>query len=274
MKERRGTDGPLSAKGNFLGMENRASREPVSVGVPLVKLIKRRLTEAPDIAMLGGGHNIVAERFRRLRTILANIKNPPQVIVVSSASPAEGKTTVSLNLALACASDQDERVVLVDADLRRPSIGRKLEPRPQFGLSEILLGRTELDHAVLRLDNAPLEVLPAGEPAQDPMELLSSARAEQLVAALRERYKIVIIDTPPIVPFTDADVIGRLSDGVLLVACSGVTPAPSIKQAISTVTSARVLGVVLNQAKRSLADWNQYQNYDYYRYYEQKRNEK
>ena len=120
-----------------------------------------------------------------------------------------------------------------------------------------------------QLNNSPLNILPAGEPPVDPVVLLSSATASRLIESLRERYKRIIIDTPPIVPFTDADAIGLVSDGVLLVARRGKTRRALFSQALEAVTSTRLLGVVLNDTVFNLADRGHYAAYEknYYSYY-------
>jgi len=243
------------------------------IGVPLAKLIKRKLTKAPDLVMLSQARSISAEKFRRLKTLLMNDpEDGPQVMVVSSAAPAEGKTLVSTNLALAFAADRAGDVLLLDADLRRPSVERWLDPPPKLGLSEILRGKIDVDHAILELENSPLRILPAGEPPRDPVELLSSDNARRVLSQLRKRYQRIIIDTPPIVPFTDADVMGGLSDGVLLVARCGSTSRSTMLQAIASVTSTRLLGLVLNDTTFSLADRdNYYVDRHYYKYYDKDR---
>ncbi|HKQ61388.1 MAG TPA: CpsD/CapB family tyrosine-protein kinase [Candidatus Polarisedimenticolaceae bacterium] len=247
-------------------------QEPVTVGVPLAKLIKRKLVESPDIVMLGPTRSLGAERFRRLKTILVNrFPDSAQVLVVTSAIPGEGKTTVAVNLALAFAADKDERVLLLDGDLRRPSIGPRLQPAPQLSLSDVLARKTDLNHVILRLENSSLEVLPAVGGVADPIELISSDAARETMATLRERYQRIIIDTPPIVPFTDADALGALADGLLLVARAGLTPTPKYAQAVGSVTSCRVLGTVMNNVSTTLADWHRHSNYDYDYYYDKER---
>jgi len=245
-------------------------KEKLTAGVPLTKLIKRELVDAPEIVMLGKNRSLAAEKFRRLKTTLANSQDGgPQVIVLTSTGPSEGKSLVSTNLALAFAADRNDRVLLVDADLRRPTVDRWISPSPTLGLTEVLEGRTELEHALLSLSNSALHILPAGSTPRDPVVLLSSSGARDLFAQLRRSYKRIIIDTPPVVPFTDADAVGAHADGVLLVVRSGRTRRALFKQALESVTSTRLLGAVLNDATYNLADRDSYTSYDknYYHYY-------
>lgn len=243
------------------------------MGVPLAKLIPRELRADPELVMLASPRSLAAERYRRLRTTLVN-QHPSdlQVIAVTSPSPEEGKTTVSLNLSLAFAAS-GERTLLVDADVRRPTVGSFVDPTPELGLSEALSGQAGVEHAVLTLQNSTLEVLPAGQPSRDPAELLASDEARKLLKSLRHGYDRILIDTPPILPFTDADDLGALSDGVLMVIRAGKTLASSYRQAVQSVTSTRVLGTVLNDATRTLADLGRYRNEEYYaEYYRRDRN--
>lgn len=261
---------PLSRVRFPASASNDKPSEKLTAGVPLVKLIKRELLEEPEIVMLSRGRSLAAEKFRRLKTILANEEGGgPQVIVVTSTGPSEGKSLIAMNIALAFAADSDDNVLLVDGDLRRPMVERWVSPPPKLGLSEVLEHRTELDHTVLELKNATLKVLPAGVPPRDPVVLLSSASARDLFQTLRQKYSRIIIDTPPIVPFTDADAIGMLSDGLLLVVRSGKTRRTLFEQAVQSVTSTRMLGIVLNDATYNLADRENYAAYDknYMEYY-------
>ena len=238
-------------------------------GVPLALLYKRELKLSPGLVMLSQPRSVHAERIRRLKTTLAHqYGDDLKVIVVTSSVPGEGKSTVSVNLAVAFAADSGQKVLLVDADLRRPTIGKMLEPAPHLGMTELLTGRTELAHAVLHLKNSPLHVLPAGEKTSNPLELFASEEADTLMTELRSQYDRVIIDTPPIVPFADADALGSRSDGVIMVVRAGVTPASVFHEGISAVTSARILGTILNGTTTNLADRRgSYDNY-YRSYYD------
>ncbi len=248
-----------------------ASATKLSEGVPLSRIIPRQLVGGPEIIMRGVARSMAAEKIRRLKTLIENDENgSPRVIVVTSATPQEGKSVIALNLALAFASDRKTPTLLVDADLRRPSVEKWIVPPPSLGFAELLADRTDLEQAILRLKDTALEILPAGQPPQYPVDLLGSDRCRTLVAALRERYQRVIIDTPPIVPFTDADVVGRNADGTLLVVRARQTPKPLFVQAVSMVTSSRILGAVLNDVIVNLADRDRHYGRYYGDYYGRK----
>ncbi|MDH3628282.1 MAG: CpsD/CapB family tyrosine-protein kinase [Acidobacteriota bacterium] len=236
----------------------------------MVKLIKRKLAVDEEIVMLSQPRSLASERFRRLKTMLVNDpEESPQVIVVTSGAANEGKSLVSINLALAFAADTEGETLLIDADLRRPTVDRRLSPEPKLGLHELLTGRTVTEHTLIELQNTPLRILPAGGRTSDPVELLASEMAKKLITSLRERFTRIIIDTPPIVPFTDADVVGSYADGILVVARAGRTRRAMLQQAIQSATSTRVIGAVLNDATYSLADREgYYHDREYYRYYD------
>ena len=246
------------------------SRERLAEGVPLAMIRKREIIPSPEIVMLSQPRSVHAERFRRLKATLTHrYGDETKVIVVTSGIPGEGKSTISLNLALVFAAEGGARTLLIDGDLRRPRIGSMLKPAPQLGLTEVLTGRTELVHAVLHLSNSPLEILPAGSPTPEPGELLTSNEAGDLFASLREKYDRIVVDTPPVIPFTDADTLGALSDGVILVARAGTTPKAAYTQGVATVTSTRILGTVLNGAVSNLVEGKAYYDNYYYSYYHQ-----
>ncbi len=255
-----------SSAGEDVAASERESVESLAAGVPLSQVVPRTLVAAPTVVMLGSAPTVAAEKFQRLKTKIANeYKDSAQVVVVTSAAPREGKSFVALNLALAFAGDPG-RTVLVDADLRRPTVHRLIQPEASLGLSEVLRGRVGLEHALVRLKNTPLRVLPAGKPEANPVDLISSDACKELIATLREGFQRVVIDTPPVVPFTDADALGASADGVILVVRAGSTPKTAFSQALAMITSARILGTVLNDVTFSVANYNHYHDY-YHSYY-------
>lgn len=193
-----------------------------------------------------------AEAFRQLRTHLTytNLDGAAQSIVVTSATPGEGKSSTAVNLALMLAQN-GSRVILVDADLRRPTTGVYLGIESRVGLSTVLTRQVTLDDAVQELgaENA-LHVLAAGRVPPNPSELLSSSRMVELVRELESRYEYVIVDAPPMLPVTDPAVLGAICSGVLLVvSVSGQTKRADFLAAERTVhqVGARLLGLVVNK---------------------------
>jgi capsular exopolysaccharide synthesis family protein len=212
----------------------------------------------------------MSEAFRALRTslLLSQADHPPQVILMTSALPREGKTTAAVNLAVTLAQLGD-KTLLLDADLRKPGINRALSlmDGKHAGLSSYLAGVSTLDlitvpHPAI----ANLEAIPTGPIPPNPADLLSSRRLTELIAELRSRYKFVVIDSPPIMAATDAVILSVLVDGVLVVVRSGETPKEAFIRTRDLLVGVKshMLGVVLNAVDSSSPDY--YNSYRYYPY--------
>ncbi|HET6930376.1 MAG TPA: polysaccharide biosynthesis tyrosine autokinase [Candidatus Acidoferrum sp.] len=212
----------------------------------------------------------MSEAFRALRTalLLSQPDHPPQVILVTSALPREGKTTAAANLAVTLAQLGD-KTVLVDADLRKPGVGRLLNlgTGKYAGLSSYLAGVSTLDLVTVPHPAIPnLAAIPTGPLPPNPADLLSSHKLADAIAELRTKYKFVVIDSPPIMAATDAVILSVQADGVLLVVRSGETPKEAFTRTRDLLTSvkSRLLGVVLNAVDASAPDY--YYSYRYYPY--------
>src|SRR5262245_9484289 len=241
-------------------------RMPVVAGVPLGGIIPRKLIDDPHLLVLSQPGSPIAERYRRLRLKLEAPSAegaPRQVIVVTSAIPEEGKTTTSLNLALAMAEDRDRRTLLIDGDLRRPSVTRYVTPQPTLGLSDVLTGAAPLDHVLVELKASRLTMLPSGAPNPNPLELLQSDYLGGVFAELRRRFDRIVVDTPPTVPFTDAAVMNSVADGAILVVRARKTTRPLIERARQSLAHGVLLGVVLNDVEFTVIDRYYYQYDDY-----------
>jgi len=212
----------------------------------------------------------MSEAFRALRTalLLSRPDHPPQVILVTSALPREGKTTAAANLAVTLAQLGD-KTVLVDADLRKPGIGRLLNlgTGKYAGLSSYLAGVSTLDLVTVPHPSIPnLAAIPTGPLPPNPADLLSSHKLTEAIAELRKKFKFVVIDSPPIMAATDAVILSVQADGVLLIVRSGETPKEAFSRTRDLLVSvnARLLGVVLNAVDSSAPDY--YYSYRYYPY--------
>src|SRR3989441_1676103 len=212
----------------------------------------------------------ISEAFRALRTsiLLSQADHPPQVILVTSALPREGKTTAAANLAVTLAQLGDS-TVLVDADLRKPGIGRLLNlgSGKYAGLSSYLAGVSSLDLVSVPHPAIPnLVAIPTGPLPPNPADLLSSHKLADAIAELRTKFKFIVIDSPPIMAATDAVILSVQADGVLLVVRSGETPKEAFTRTRDLLTSVKchILGVVLNAVDSSAPDY--YYSYRYYPY--------
>ncbi|HKC00778.1 MAG TPA: polysaccharide biosynthesis tyrosine autokinase [Terriglobales bacterium] len=217
----------------------------------------------------------MAESYRALRTslLLSNLGAPPKVIMVTSARPQEGKTTTSINTAIVLAQ-KGVRVLLMDADLRRPSIHKTLGMGPRSGLSNVLTGSATLQQTIAISPILPnLFIMPAGTPPPNPAELLASSNMRDLIVELRELYDHIVIDTPPTLSVTDAVVLSPRADATILVIRSGQTTKPALRRArdILMQVNAHVAGVLLNAVDLTSPDYYYYYEYQgkYGHYYQE-----
>jgi len=237
------------------------------------RLVIATSKEAVELVTQVRPQSQMAESYRALRTslLLSNLGAPPKVIMVTSALPQEGKTTTSINCAVVLAQ-KGVRVLLIDADMRRPSIHKTLGMGPHSGLSNVLTGSTTLEQAITRTAILPnLFVLAAGTPPPNPAELLASSNMRDKLAELREQYDHIVIDTPPSLSVTDAVVLSPRADAVVLVIRSGQTTKQALRRSrdILTQVNAKVVGVLLNAVDLSSPDYYYYYEYQgkYARYY-------
>jgi capsular exopolysaccharide synthesis family protein len=218
-------------------------------GAPAIGTILRDEALEKQHVILRSDTSRTAEDYRQLRTNLQflNIDRPPKVIMVSSAVPSEGKTTVVVNLALALA-DSGSRVTIVEADLRRPKVTRYLGMVGGVGLTNILAGTAELDEVVQPYGGGQLSVIAAGPTPPNPGELLSSRHMAALIEKLRGNNDFVLVDAPPLLPVADSTGLAVLMDGVLLSVRYGSTTKDQLRQAAMTLdrVGGKTLGVILN----------------------------
>ena len=247
--------------------------------------VRKRLTtlsvgdgkpEPPDLVTYVRPKSEAAEAYRALRTsiLLSSFGAPPKVILVTSALPQEGKTTISANSALVLAQ-RGNRVLLLDADLRRPGIEKLFGIKARGGLSTLISGVDKLEDVLVHSTEVPnLWIMPAGPIPPQPAELLSSTLMKEYIARWRNEFDHVVIDTPPCLSVTDAVVLSPEADRVILVARSGKTTKPALRRASELLlqVNARVMGVVLNAL--DLRSGDGYYHYSYggshaRRYYEE-----
>ncbi len=202
----------------------------------------------------GERFQILAHRLHR-----ASMKKGTRVLLTTSAIPAEGKSTVALNLAGVLAL-KGARTLVIDADLRVPRIRRAVTADPLPGLSSVLTGRTSLQSALRYVDPPGLYMLAAGDPVENPVPLLETPNFENVLKKAREAFDWVIIDSPPINPLADAQCIASLVDGILLVVRWGYTPKKELDHALTMLEGLPLLGLVMNC-------FDEANHSDYYSYY-------
>ena len=207
----------------------------------------------------------VVEEYNKLRsTIIALTKGDKflNTIMVTSTVSEEGKSMTALNLAIALAKEHDHTVLLVDTDLRRPSVHKYLEISPKAGLVHCLRDNLPIEKALIKTGIGKLVILPAGEAIKDPVDMLSSNRMREIVSELKQRYpeRYVIFDTPPALPFADAGVLAGIVDATLFVVREGKATSEDIMKTLEEFKQHNLLGVVYNDAHTVLKK----QSYYYY----------
>jgi capsular exopolysaccharide synthesis family protein len=203
----------------------------------------------PALRYLHAPHSLEAENYRSLRSAMNVVCDGERqkIIQVSSPEPSDGKTTTVANLALA-AAQSGKKVLLIDADLRRPMVHTLFGLPSDIGLSDVLTGEIEFLNAIRPTDVDMLSVLPAGQPPGNPSELLSSAALSQVLAEARREFDLVLVDGPPLLAVSDPCIIGRQTDGLLLVLRLGKSSLQAVRQTRELVQThaLQVIGVVAN----------------------------
>ena len=205
------------------------------------------------LATVADPHSAVSEQFRKLKSRLLQQTRGDRlrnILMVTSASMGEGKSLTAANLAISMAQEYDLTVLLVDADLRRPSIHRYLGFEQSIGLSDCLLDGIDIGDAINKTDFGKLSVLTAGREVEKPLELFASKKMQELMAEIKNRYadRYVIIDTPPLLPFAETRSLAQIVDGVVFVIREGATSKESVSDAMEVLKGCPVLGVVLNES--------------------------
>lgn len=219
--------------------------------------------ERHPLVTQGDPYSPRAEAFRQLRTHLhfTNISGGSQSVVVSSSIPGEGKSSTAVNLAIMLA-ESGTRVLLVDADLRRPRVAKYLGLEGAVGLSTVLSHQVNLEDAIQPWGpDGSLHVLTAGSFAPNPSELLGSPTMEKLLKSMEDSYEVVIIDAPPLLPVTDPAVLGSIAGGIMLViSADGRTHREELQLAIRNIeaVNARLLGLVANRLPQSRGGYSYY----------------
>jgi len=237
-------------------------------------------TEIPEHAVLDdklvsffAPSSLVTEQFRRLRTHIIKPNSPSayKTIMVTSAMPSEGKSLISINLAVIIALELHSHALLVDCDLRNPSISRFFGLHQEKGLSNYLLGEAEVPDLLIKTAVDKLSVLPGGPVQENPVELIGSEKMKGLIKELKLRYadRYIVLDSSPILATTEPAVLNLMADGIILVVRAGETPREAIQQALRHIDKEKIIGVVLNDVEFKTKNMTQkhfgakYQYYDY-----------
>ncbi|MEP6945725.1 MAG: CpsD/CapB family tyrosine-protein kinase [Acidobacteriota bacterium] len=220
----------------------------------------------PRLVAITHPQSSYCEEYRSLRThvLHKSQRQKLQAIVVASVNPSEGKSVTALNLAWLLAQTDGIKCLVIDSDLRMPSLTDYMGIEADKGLSDILTGDTSLKESIIRLEPAGLHILPGGVARTDVAELISGPKFKEILREAREMFDFVIIDAPPLGIFTDATVLINQADAAMLVVRANRTKYASLDRVLEQLPKDRILGVVLNQCE-DVQDESHY-NYGYYNY--------
>jgi protein-tyrosine kinase len=223
--------------------------------------------ESPYIITLNDPASPIAEEYRKLKSMvvkatkLGGFRN---TIMITSALGWEGKSITALNFAVTLAQEYDHTVLLVDADLRKPSLHRYFNIVPEAGLADCLLDEADVSEALIKTGIGKLSLLPAGKTVANPVELLSSERMKELVVEMKRRYadRYIVIDTPPVLAFAETHAVSSLIDGVIFVIKEGGASLQHIDNALDILSLDKILGIVYNDA--GVVDFDRHYNTGHY----------
>ena len=263
------TDPEASSTSEQSAEQSPATDHPVPaarVAPPSIRVVELSIPSSEPLLPFESSANAAAEQYRIARTKLAHHPRRPKVIVISSASPGDGKTVTAINLAGVLALKSESKVLLLDGDFRRSTTHLRLGLPETPGLAEVIMGQCSFEEAAIQAGQFPnLHILVSGKLGDmNPGELLDSTRWPALCQMMRARYQYVIVDSPPIAAVADFDLIQASSDGTILVVRPDHTKRAACFKALDTVPKEKLIGVLLNCEQ----DWflSRHTSYGYYGY--------
>ena len=203
----------------------------------------------------GNVHAVITEQYRLLRSKLSSLNgsHTNNVLAITSARKGEGKSLTSVNLAIVMAEDTKKKILLIDGDMRKPSIHTFFNCKAEYGLIDLLMHKADIESAMIPSGIKNLTLLLAGEPSKSPSDLLAASVFREIIEKIRKRFDYIIIDSPPIIPFADMNIISDVVDGILLVVRAEKTPKEMILEALKTLNKENIIGVVFNDSKKKMA---------------------
>jgi capsular exopolysaccharide synthesis family protein len=234
---------------------------PAAEGIETCPVLAVSIREESHLVSIANEGSLGAEKFRFLAVRLRQLRQnrPLKKILITSTIPQEGKSTVSANLACTLARRKNQKTLLLEGDLRRPTMANQFGVGKIAGLCEWLDGRTESIN-MYKLQSLGLWILPAGAAPQNPLELMQSGKLSVLMEQLESWFDWIVIDSPPVLPLADTSLWSRLADGVLLVTRKGTTEKQQLKRGLEALEKSKLLGALVNSsANAAHADY--YQRY-------------
>lgn len=204
-------------------------------------------------------NSLIAEQYRNIRTYIGALNGGElfRTLLITSANQTEGKSLTCVNLAISMVEEKEKNVILVNTDFRQPAIEKLLNIKNEKGLSDFLKGEVALDSVLFNSAIERLVVLPTGSIPSNPTELLASQKMKELIGELEKRFNYIILDSPAIIPFADARILGPYTDGVLFVVQAGKTRREVVSRAMDEMSSvrAKLLGVILTQVEYYIPEY-------------------
>jgi capsular exopolysaccharide synthesis family protein len=243
-----------------------SASKDISAELPNVPVDEVQLSPESRIVFFTDPRSPGADRFRFIRIRLRELQalGELRTLLITSPLPQDGKSTVALNLAATLAEGGKRSVLLIEADLHHPSLAKRLGLPRRAGLAECIESRLDPLSAISRVEPLGCYLLQAGEPCGNPAELLQGESVAGIVQRLASHFDWVLIDTPPVVPLTDAVCLLPLVDASLLVVRADTTPMETIDEAVAVLGPKHIVGIVLNGASRLNKVYSQYYRYGYY----------
>lgn len=220
-----------------------------------IKELKHPIRPNKALFAMGDMDDLTAEQYRVLYTKLETIsyKNSHKIFAITSSVAGEGKTTTSLNLSYIMAHDFNKKVILVECDLKKPSLLSYFIDSPNgYGLIDVIIDEVDLQTAIAQVENTNLYLLPARSSIKNSCELLGSQQMHAILNSLKQEFDYILIDSPPILPLADMNIISKIVDGVVLIVRAGKTPKDIVLKAVQSLNSANIAGIVLNGANTLL----------------------
>jgi len=254
---------PQNGISEFNGVSESAREQAPPVGdrkdaFSQFRTLRLSLPEDTRLVSVADKKNPTAEAFRLLGVRLRDLRRrrPLKKVLITSTVPQEGKSTVSANLACTLAFRTEEKVLLLEGDVRRPSQSQMLNLGKMPGLCECLQGKSNLSESIYRIEGAGLWMMPAGTAPSTPLELLQSARLPLLMNQLSTLFDWIVVDSPPVLPLADTSVWARMVDGILLVTRQGITEKDLLERGVKALDEDKLIGALLNCSQASA-----YRNY-------------
>lgn len=256
---------PLSSRPEEFQVVSRS--DPFQGALMSCRPVPLKVQPSAPILPFDGSHWDAGEQYRMLRTKLNQHPKVPQIVVVTSAGPSDGKSVTAINLAGALALKSEARILLIDGDIRKSTISKQLGLGPTPGLADVLTGACTLHEAMIQAEQIPaLYVLSAGSADRNPAEILDSPQWHALIEYSRSEFQYIIIDSPPLGAVADYELIQAVADGAILVVRPDHTDRQLCYEAISSIPKAKLLGLVINCIEPWFLDRDS-KRYEYASYY-------